>query len=110
MKAIKYKDLEPTLFDNDVAKGIAARVLIGKDDGAENFCMRVFEISKNGQTPYHSHDWEHELFIHAGGGEVLLGDDWKPMSAGTAIFIPGNEVFRWLRKRAHVQDLVICQA
>ena len=90
MKVINYKEIEPVMFDTDVAKGITARVLIGKDDGANNFCMRAFEISENGHTPRHSHDWEHEIFIHAGSGEVLLGDEWKPMTAGSAIFIPGN--------------------
>lgn len=90
MKTMKYSEIEPVMIDNDVAKGIAARVLIGKDDGADNFCMRAFELSKGGHTPCHSHEWEHEIFIHAGTGKVLLGDEWKPVSAGSVIYIPGN--------------------
>jgi hypothetical protein len=43
MKIAKYADITPTHINNDVAKGVAARVVIGKDDGANNFCMRVFE-------------------------------------------------------------------
>ena len=37
MKIVKYTDIEPTAFDNDVAQNIKGRVLIGKDDGADNF-------------------------------------------------------------------------
>ncbi len=90
MKTVKYTDIEPVEFDSDVVKGVEGRVLIGKDDGAENFCMRVFEIAANGHTPRDSHEWEHEIFTHLGKGEVLLKDKWHPMSPGTAIFIPEN--------------------
>ena len=90
MKIVKYRDIDAVKFDNDAAKKITGRVLIGKDDGADNFCMRLFEISKNGHTPCHTHEWEHEMFIHSGRGEVLDGNEWRPVSPGTAVFIPGN--------------------
>ena len=79
MKLITYSDVKPTHFDNGPAKGVAARVLIGKADGAENFCMRAFEIAPGGHTPKHTHDWEHEMFVHAGPGRGLR--QW-PMAAG----------------------------
>ena len=61
MKAIKYAQVEATHYNNEKAKGVAARVVIGKADGADNFCMRVFEISAGGNTPRHTHDWEHDI-------------------------------------------------
>ncbi len=91
MKIIKYSDVPPTRFDNGPARGVAARVVIGKADGARNFCMRVFEIAPDGHTPKHAHDWEHEMFVHAGRGEVYGNGKWQPMAAGNVIFIPGNE-------------------
>lgn len=91
MKIINYKDIEATRFDNGVAKGITGRVLIGKNDGADNFCMRVFEVEKEGYTPRHTHEWEHEIFFHSGRGEVFSNGKWLPASAGSAVFIPGNE-------------------
>ena len=39
MKTVKYTDIEPTAFDNDVAENIKGRVLIGKEDGAANFLV-----------------------------------------------------------------------
>ena len=83
MKTVNYMDIEPVKFDSDVVKGVKGRVLIGKEDGAENFCMRVFEIAANGHTPCHSHEWGYEIFTHSGKGEVLLKDKWRPMLPGT---------------------------
>jgi quercetin dioxygenase-like cupin family protein len=91
MKIQKYSDVKPTCFDSDVVKGVTGRVLIGKDDGANNFCMRVFELSKGGYSPLHSHDWEHEIFIYAGQGAVFNHGKWLNVEAGYSIFIPRNE-------------------
>ena len=91
MKIKNYMDVTPKIFDDDIAKGVAGRVLIGKSDGAENFCMRLFILDKNGFTPLHAHDWEHEIFIHSGNGAVLKEGKWTPLEAGNAVFIPGNE-------------------
>ncbi len=91
MKVIQYKDVEPTRFDNDVAKGIDGRVVIGKADGANNFCMRIFEIETNGHSPRHSHAWEHEVFIHQGTGQIFNKGNWENVSAGSIVFVPGEE-------------------
>lgn len=91
VKIIAYSDVEPTYFENPQVKGVAGRVVIGKNDNANNFCMRVFEIASGGNTPRHSHDWEHEVFVHSGEGEVYGEGQWKPLQAGNVIFIPGNK-------------------
>ena len=91
MKIINYTSINPTLIDNDQAKGIAGRVVIGKNDGANNFCMRIFEIAPGGNTPKHDHAWEHEMFIHAGVGEIFGNGKWGPVKPGTIIFMPPNE-------------------
>ena len=72
MKIIHYSDAEPKHFDADAVKGVTGRVVIGKDDGANNFCMRFFEVAEGGYSPKHSHKWEHEIVIHSGKGEVLF--------------------------------------
>ncbi|RPH52665.1 MAG: cupin domain-containing protein [Desulfobacteraceae bacterium] len=91
MKIIQYTEVNPVIFDSGMAKGIAARVVIGKNDGADNFCMRIFEVSASGCSPRHSHEWEHEIFIHSGTGEVYNNGKWTPVKAGSIVFIPGNE-------------------
>jgi quercetin dioxygenase-like cupin family protein len=86
-----YSDTDSQKFDGDVVKGVTGRVLIGKKDGAPHFCMRVFTITPGGFTPRHAHEWEHEILIHSGSGQVLQDGAWKDVSSGSVIFIPGNE-------------------
>jgi quercetin dioxygenase-like cupin family protein len=107
MKIISYPDVRATHFDHEAAKGIAARVVIGKNDGAPNFCMRVFEIAPGGHTPRHAHAWEHEMFIHSGAGEVYGNDRWHRVQAGNVVFIPGNEE-QQLRNPGQEPFVVVC--
>ena len=91
MKVIKYIDAPSKTFDSEVVKGVRARVVIGKDDGALKFCMRVFEIDKGGFTPKHAHPWEHEIFIHQGQGQVYQNGAWIAVETNSVVFIPGDE-------------------
>jgi quercetin dioxygenase-like cupin family protein len=91
MKIIHYSEAEPKHFDADNIKGVTGRVAIGKSDGAENFCMRIFELSENGYSAKHSHEWEHEIIIHSGNGDVWSDGNWVPVGRGHIIFIPGHE-------------------
>ena len=107
MQISPYTQAQATHFDSELAKGIAARVVIGKRDGANNFCMRVFEIAPGGHTPKHSHAWEHEMFIHAGEGEVYGNDRWNPIASGSVVFIPGHEEHQ-IRNTGKELLVVIC--
>lgn len=107
MKVVDYASLAPTCIDNAVAKGITARVVIGKDDGADAFCMRVFEIAPGGHTPRHSHDWEHEMFYHKGIGELYCDGIWHGVKPGTAAFIPANQEHQ-IRNAGTEPLVVVC--
>lgn len=107
MKIKHYTDVKGTRFDNDAAKNVLGRVMIGKEEGADHFCMRVFEIGEGGYTPKHSHEWEHEIFIHQGNGEVFNNGDWTSVSPGTTLFIPGNEPHQ-IKNKGKGPLVVIC--
>ncbi len=91
MKVIHYREAEEKIYPGDQAKAAAGRVVIGKADGAKNFCMRVFEIAAGGITGKHAHEWEHEVFVHAGKGAILQKGKWVSLSTGSVVFIPANE-------------------
>jgi quercetin dioxygenase-like cupin family protein len=107
MQTNPYTQAYATHFASEAAKGIAARVVIGKNDGANNFCMRVFEIAPGGHTPKHAHDWEHEMFIHSGRGEVYGNGRWNPIASGSVVFMPGNEEHQ-LRNTGKELLVVVC--
>ena len=91
MRINHYTSIKPIPFDNDQVKGVSGRVMIGKNNGADHFCMRIFEVAHGGHTPRHSHAWEHEIFIHAGFGEVFNMGQWHSARTGDAILIEANE-------------------
>ena len=78
-------------FEGEAVHGVSGRVVIGKDDGATHFCMRIFTLAPGGYTPHHSHDWEHEILIHEGDGQVMKERQWVDVSRGSVVFVPGNE-------------------
>ncbi len=107
MEIISKDGIPARRFDSGGAKGVVARVLIGKGVGAENFVMRLFELEPGGYTPRHSHPWEHEIFVHSGSGAVLKDGEWVKVEPGTAIFIPQDEEHQ-LRNTGEKPFVVIC--
>ena len=89
-KAVHYSEVKAENVEIEGFKGVTVRWLITKDDGAENFAMRCFEIKPGGKTAFHSHDWEHEVFVLSGKGKVRCGNEEKIVEAGYVVFIPPN--------------------
>ena len=87
MKIQNYREVQ----GNEAAPGVVMRVVAGPDDGAPTFVMRVFEIQPGSATPYHSHPWEHEVFIVSGKGVLRNGDAERPLSEGDAALVMPDE-------------------
>ena len=73
------------------ASGASLRELITVREGAPNFAMRLFEVAPGGSTPFHSHPWEHEVFVLDGLGAIGTVDGPRPVRGGDSVFIPGDE-------------------
>jgi quercetin dioxygenase-like cupin family protein len=91
MKVMDYGEVSADEVKEEGAVGATIRWLITKEDGAENFCMRHFELAPGGSTPRHDHEWEHEVFILSGNGVVVREGKDVPLKAGTFVFIPPGE-------------------
>jgi quercetin dioxygenase-like cupin family protein len=90
MKVFHYRDVEAKDAGEGTSK-VSVRWLITKEMGAENFAMRFFEMESGGYSPFHSHPWEHEVFILEGEGIIVGGGEERKFRAGDVIFIPANE-------------------
>jgi quercetin dioxygenase-like cupin family protein len=71
--------------------GATRRVLIGRDEGAEDFIMRYFTIPPRGHSAFESHPHQHGVVVTHGRGRVLLGDQWSDIGPGDAVFVEPNE-------------------
>jgi quercetin dioxygenase-like cupin family protein len=107
MKIVHYREEAQQHFDGEQVRGVTGRVVIGQADGASHFCMRVFELATDGYTPRHAHPWEHEIFIHAGHGQILRSGEWVPLDAGCVVIIPGGEEHQ-IRNDGHAPLVFAC--
>jgi len=87
MKVHNYLETEAI----EDAPGVLRRVVVGADDGAPRFAMRVFEIGSGSSTPFHSHWWEHEVFVLSGRGMVKGEGGEKTIAEGTVVFVEPDE-------------------
>ncbi|MGB3976612.1 MAG: cupin domain-containing protein [bacterium] len=77
-------------------EGVTMRLVIGPDQGAPHFNLRIFEVQPEASTPFHSHWWEHEVFILAGNGVVRNQTEEKSIKPGDAILVPGGEIHQFI--------------
>jgi quercetin dioxygenase-like cupin family protein len=77
--------------DMQGVKGVRMAVMAGREDGVPNFAMRQFQVEPNGHAPHHSHDYEHEVFVVEGSGEVLLEGKYHPIKSGDVVYVPADE-------------------
>jgi quercetin dioxygenase-like cupin family protein len=83
-----YQAIKAQPIENDQVQGVTMRVAIGADQGAPNFVMRVFEIAPGGHSPHHEHEFEHEIFFHAGRGMVVYEDKTAEIGPGHIAYMP----------------------
>lgn len=91
MKVTRSGEVEPQLVDEEGARGTTVRWLLARPQGAPNFAMRLFEVAPGGNTPFHDHAWEHEVYVLTGEAEVVLEAGPRPISAGDAVLVEPGE-------------------
>jgi len=84
--------VEPHIYhDGEKVLHVEKRVLVGPHNSAPNFSMRKFTVGKGGCSPYHTHPWEHEVYVLSGQGEVRFADGSKPVVPGDFALVPPND-------------------
>ena len=77
-------------------QGVALRWVIGKQEGAPRFAMRVVEVQPGCATAHHQHWWEHEVYVLAGEGTVKGEKGEMPLRAGSVVYVPGDELHQFV--------------
>jgi quercetin dioxygenase-like cupin family protein len=90
MKVEKSSNISKSPVEVEGAKGVEIRWLISKEDGVENFAMRMFELQPGGYTPLHTHKHEHEVFVLQGQGTFICEGQEYEFGAEYVIFVPPN--------------------
>jgi quercetin dioxygenase-like cupin family protein len=95
MKVAHFEQIPNDAVKMDGANGCRMRCLIGPDDGAPSFTMRQFEVAPGGNTPKHSHSYEHEVFVLEGEGIVLDSQGEHRISEGVAVYVAPDEIHQF---------------
>src|SRR5918993_4061144 len=102
-----YKDISPSTYQG-VPEGVQIREMITANDGAPTFAMRVFDVQQGAATPYHTHAWEHEVYIISGTGRVRTEGKETPFKAGDSVYITPNEQHCFVADPATPVQMICC--
>ncbi len=91
MKVTDYHEVPLEEVEMEEARNVKVRWLISNKDNARNFAMRLFELGPGGNTPYHDHDWEHEVFVLEGEGEAKIEGKVYPVKKDNVVFVEPNQ-------------------
>jgi len=86
------EEVEQTKVEVEGADGVYIRWLISEETGALRFAKREFTLDPGGHTPYHAHDWEHEVYVLAGEGAVAGEGGETLLNPGSVVFVPAGEM------------------
>jgi quercetin dioxygenase-like cupin family protein len=89
-------------------RGAMMAVMVGRGDGAPNFALRHFTVAPGGNTPRHSHDYEHEVFVVEGEGTVMVDGEERAIRAGDVIFVPADKEHQFKATGAGVGLRFLC--
>jgi len=87
----KYDTVEKEEVKMEGVKNTSVRWLIGKDSPAPNFHMRLFEVEPGGHSPFHSHGFEHEIYVVEGKGQINTDKKPIPLEKGSFALVMPEE-------------------
>jgi quercetin dioxygenase-like cupin family protein len=87
MLSKRYQDVPAEPVGDDKSM----RWVIGEQDHAPNFAMRVVEFEPGAVFERHQHPYEHEIFVLEGEGVAEGPEGEHAMRPGTALYIPPDE-------------------
>jgi len=89
------------------AAGVTKQVPISAGDGAPNFCFRVFTIEPGGNTPFHSHSFEHLNYVTSGQGMLVDENGEHAIGKGDFCLVLPGEKHQYRNPKSNLEPLVI---
>ncbi len=90
------RDVVKEPIDAKGAKGVVKQVMLGPEDGTPNFTMRRFTVEPGGYTFYHTHNFEHEVYVLAGKGVARSDSGETEIIADTVVLVKPNDVHQFV--------------
>lgn len=106
MKIVALKDVKRTDVDMEGVSGVTKQLPIGSGDGSPSFSFRVFTVEPGGNTPHHTHPFEHLNYIISGTGAVVdeAGTETQVAAGDFGLVTPGEK--HQYKNTSDTEDLV----
>ncbi|NOX44380.1 MAG: cupin domain-containing protein [Caldiserica bacterium] len=91
ISAVEARDIS----DGVEAVNVLKQLLIGPEDGAPTFAVRLFTLGPGGHTPKHSHPFEHGVVVLEGKGELWTVTATHPLEPGTVVLVAPDEAHQF---------------
>jgi len=82
----------------DIYSSVTKQVLVGPEQGWEDYVMRMFTVVKGGFSPRHEHDWPHIVYVVEGTGELFFDGNEYPLKSGSVMYIPAGKEHQLTQK------------
>jgi len=109
MKIISIDQVEKKKVEMEGANGAWKQVPLGSRDGAPVYSYRVFSVEPGGNTPYHSHPYEHMNFVIEGEGVLknAAGEE-RTIKAGDFALVNPDEKHQYKNTSPNKVFRMIC--
>jgi quercetin dioxygenase-like cupin family protein len=91
----QWEGVEGLPLEEDGLKYVTKHVLIGENEGAQNYITRYFHLEPGGHSKLERHPQEHEVIILKGMGEVQIADTSYSVNPFDVVFIDGGELHQF---------------
>ncbi len=93
-----YADMPKIDMTPGGAKGTVKQVVVGPEQGWEDYVMRVMTVEPEGYSPTHAHDWPHINYVISGNGVLMISGKEYPIEKGSCAYVPSNEEHCFMNK------------
>ncbi len=109
MKIIGIDQVEKQKARMEGAVGVWKQIPLGINDNAPVYSYRVFTVEPGGNTPFHSHPYEHMNYIIEGEGALVneAGEE-QPVRAGDFALVNPNEKHQYKNTSSEKIFRMIC--
>jgi len=109
MKTISLDKVEKMKVQMEGASGAWKQLPLGSSDGTPVYSFRVFTLEPNGNTPYHSHPFEHMNYVIEGNGALVdEAGNRHPLKEGDFALVSPGEKHQYRNASADGVFKMIC--
>ncbi len=109
MKIVRLSEIEKKIVSMEGARGAFKQLPISKKDGSPAYTFRVFTIQPGGNTPYHTHGFEHINYVIEGQAVVVNENgEEHTISKGDFVLVLPSEKHQYKNKSDDKDFVMIC--